>query len=120
MSANPLLPAVPVFVAGIKYNLRFDFDAIAEAEEIVDRSLITGLRPQDIRTPKVRLVQAMFFAAAHYDQPTLTYDVAKRLVTRETLPDVWPKVLEAWTASNPEPEVAEAEDASADPPPAQS
>ena len=118
--SNPLLPAVPVVVGGIKYVLRFDFEAIAEAEEIVDRPLITGLRPQDIRTPKIRLVQSMFFAAAHYDQPSLTFDVAKRLITRETLLDVWPKVLEAWTASNPEPESVEAEDAPADPMPAQS
>lgn len=115
--SNPLLPAVPVVVDGIKYMLRFDFEAIAEAEEIVDRALITGLRPQDIRAPKIRLVQSMFYAAAHYDQPSLTFDEAKKLITRETLPEIWPKVCEAWTASNPEPEVTE--DAPADPSPAQ-
>lgn len=117
---NPLLPAVPVVMGGLNYTLRFNFESIAEAEEIVDRSLITGLRPQDIRTPKIRLVQAMFFAAAHFDQPSLTFDDAKKLITRETLPEIWPKVLEAWTASNAEPETLETEDAPADPIPAQS
>jgi len=117
--SNPLLPAVPVIVDGIKYSLRFDFESIAEAEEIIDRALLTGLRPQDIRTPKIRLVQAMFFAAAHCDQPTLTFDDAKKLVNRETLSDIWPKVLEAWSASNPEPEATESEDSPADPTPAQ-
>jgi hypothetical protein len=120
MSTNPLLPAVPVTVDGIKYTLRFDFESIAEAEEIVDRALITGLRPQDIRAPRIRLVQAMFFASAHFDQPTLTFDAAKKLITRDTLLEVWPKVLEAWTASNDEPEPIENEDAPVDPIPAQS
>jgi hypothetical protein len=115
--SNPLLPSVTINLMGTNYVLRFDFEAIADAEEIVDRSLITGLRPKDITTPKVRLVQAMFFAAAHREQPSLTFDAAKQLVTRENLPDVWTKVLEAWTASNPEPEVIE--DAPADPLPAQ-
>jgi hypothetical protein len=118
--SNPLLPAVPVVVGGLNYTLRFDFESIAEAEDIVDRPLITGLRPQDIRTPKIRLVQAMFFAASHYDQPSLTFDDAKKLITRDTLPHIWPKVLEAWTASNAEPEPHELEDAPADPIPAQS
>ncbi len=106
--SNALRPAVPVTIAGKTYPLRFDFEAIAEAEEIVNLPLITGLQARDITSPKVKLVRAMFFAAAHYDQPSLTFEDAKKLITRENLVDVWVKVLEAWTISNPEPEAAQA------------
>ncbi len=86
------------------YLLRFDFEAVAEVEEIVDMALITGLRAKDITAPKARLVQAMLFASAHADQPSLTWDQARKLVTKKNLPSVWSKVLEAWAMSNPEPE----------------
>lgn len=107
---DTLQPAVKLVIGDQTFSLRFDFESVAEAEEIVNRSLITGLQVSDITAPKARLVQAMFFAAAHYDQPSLTFVEAKKLVTRKNLPDIWVKVFEAWTASNPEPEEQTATD----------
>ena len=115
--SNPLLPSNKITIDGLTYTLRFDFEAVSEAEEIIDKSLVTGLTREDVFKPKVSLVRAMFFAAAHFDQPKLTYDDAKKLVRRENLTEVWNGVLEAWTAQNPEPE--ESESPSADPTTAQ-
>jgi hypothetical protein len=102
--SNPVKPSVKLKLAGVEYKLHYDFEAIAEAEEILDRPLITGLRGRDIATPKVSLVRAMFFATAHATHPELTPEQAKSLVTKDTLVEVWPKVLEAWALSQPDPE----------------
>jgi hypothetical protein len=116
--SNPLLPSSTITINFTDYVLRFDFESVAEAEEIVNRPLVTGLTVDDVYHPKVSLVRAMFFAAAHRDQPKLTYDAAKALITRDNLNDVWMKVIEAWTAQNPTPD--EQDSPTADPTPAQS
>ena len=100
---NPTMPAVELTIDGARYLLRFDFEAIATAEDIVGRSLLTGLRQQDIQAPSVSLVRAMLFACLLAEQ-SITYAEAKALVTRKNLADVWGKVLEAWTAGMVEPD----------------
>jgi len=111
---HPEKPVVKLSLDGTDYKLCYDFEAIAEVEELLDKPLITGIREKDVRTPTVSLVRAMFFATAHAHHPALTFAQAKHLVTRDTLVAVWTKVLEAWTASQPEPEESE------DPRPSQS
>lgn len=105
---HPAKPTVKLKLGGTEYALVYDFEAICEAEEILDRPLITGLRKRDITTPTVNLVRAMFYACAHSSQPALTYEQAKSLITRANLTEVWIKVLEAWTLGQPEPEEGEA------------
>lgn len=101
---HPEKPSVKLMLGGVSYSLVYDFEAIAEAEDILDKPLITGLRGRDITTPRVNLVRAMFFATAHATHPELTYEQAKALVTRDNLVEVWPKVLEAWTLAQPDAE----------------
>jgi hypothetical protein len=113
MHHNPTHPAVKLKLDGVAYHLRFDFEAIATAEEITDRPLITGLRQKDVTSPKISLVQAMLFACLIPDQPEATFAEAKALVTRDTLVSIWTKILEAWTQAKIEPD---AEAAESDPP----
>lgn len=101
---HPEIPSVTLTLGDVEYQLVYDFEAIATAEEIVNRPLITGLRQRDIATPTVNLVRAMFFATASASHPDLTWQTAKALVTRHTLATIWPKVLEAWTQAQPDPE----------------
>lgn len=116
---NALQPHVVATIGGHNYRLVFDFEAVAEAEDILDRALITGLTQKDVYRPTVSLVRAMLFGVIHREHPNLTYEAVKALVTRENLLEVWAKVFEAWVKSNPEPEEAEG-DAEADPKQAQS
>jgi hypothetical protein len=102
--SHPEKPSVKLKLAGVDYQLVYDFNSIADAEEIVDRPLITGLRSRDITTPTVGLVRAMFYATARTSHPELTYEHAKSLITKKTLPEVWGKVLEAWALAQAEPE----------------
>lgn len=105
---------VKLTLGGVEYTLTYDFDAIAEAEEILDRPLITGLRGRDITTPKVSLVRAMFFATAHATHPELTLEQAKALITRANLVEVWTRVLQAWTEAQPDAEEGDAENPTSD------
>lgn len=95
---NPVSPTTPLTVNGVHYALLFDFEAVAKAEELLDRPLLTGLRQKDITTPTITLVRAMLFACIQTYHPTMTYDTAKSLVNRKNWAAVWTSVLTAWTA----------------------
>jgi cell envelope opacity-associated protein A len=97
--SNPLLPVTLLMLGDRTFSLRFDFEAIAQAEEIVDRPLLTGLRQRDISTPTIGLVRAMLFASLHAGYPEITFDQVKEMVTRKNLVDIWTKVLSAWVDS---------------------
>ncbi len=97
MQKNPTKPTVTLTVAGTHYELAFDFESIALAEEITERPLITGLRGKDITAPTVSLVRAMLYATMHSYDASVTYDEAKALVTRKNLGSIWNTVLEAWS-----------------------
>ena len=103
MRKNPTQSVVEYSHAGVGYELAFDFDAVATAEDITGRPLLTGLTRKDVDTPTISLVRAMFFACLLPRQPQTTFAEAKALVTRETLQAVWGKTLDAWVASLPEP-----------------
>jgi hypothetical protein len=105
---NPVKKGTEIELDGTVYHLVFDFEAIAEAEEITGKSLITGLTTKLVKEPTINFVRAMFYASAKTMQPALTFDTAKKLITRKTIVDIWFKILEAWFNSAPEPEDAEA------------
>jgi len=104
MRKNPTKPPTTIVVDYDTYYLLFDFEAIADAEDLTGRPLLTGLSKKDITTPTVSLVRSMLFACVHANHPKLTYEQVKALVTRDNLAEVWGKVLEAWTAGLAEPE----------------
>ncbi len=110
---NPIQPAVEIELGGESHLLRFDLEAIAKAEDLTDRPLLTGLRNRDIAMPSINLVRAMLYACLlpdyvfDEDHPPLTYDMVKQWVTRKTIPDIWGKVLETWQEGMAEPEKAD-------------
>ncbi|HEY5054624.1 MAG TPA: hypothetical protein VII58_00595 [Acidobacteriaceae bacterium] len=101
------------------YELLFDFDAVAHAEELTNSPLLTGLDSKSINTPKISTIQNMLFACLIPLQPKITLAEAKALVTRKTYRDVWSIVLNAWVAGLAEPEPDE-DAPDADPQPGQS
>jgi len=78
------------------YKLVFDFDAIAEAEELTGRSLITGLTRDMLNSPKINFIRGMFYACAKKHQPELTFESAKNLITLKNYIKVWETVLGAF------------------------
>lgn len=95
---NPVSPTTPLTVNGVHYALLFDFEAVAKAEELLDRPLLTGLRQKDITTPTITLVRAMLYACLQANHSTISYDTTKSLVNRKNWAEVWTSVLQAWTS----------------------
>jgi hypothetical protein len=118
MKQNPVAPSTTLVIGKQTFELLFDFESIALAEELTDRSLLTGLRSKDINSPSIRLVQSMLFACIHANHPEVTYTEAKSLVNRKNLSSIWGSILSAWSAGMAEPD-HEADD-DADPKPGQS
>lgn len=81
------------------YRLAFDFEAIAEAEDLTDRPLLTGLTKRNVNHPTISFVRAMFYAALRRNHPTISLGEASAKVTKATFADIWGKVLEAWVAA---------------------
>jgi hypothetical protein len=98
MKNNPLKPSTTLKVGKETYELLFTLEAVATAEELTDKSLLTGLTQKDITTPKLKLVYAMLYACLLDKQPQITYEQAKGLVTQKNWTAVWSTILNAWTA----------------------
>ncbi|MGA2650420.1 MAG: hypothetical protein ABSF28_07845 [Terracidiphilus sp.] len=108
---NPVAPSTTLKLGGVSYELLFDFESIALAEELTDRSLLTGLRSKDILAPSIRLVQAMLFACIHARHPEVTFAEAKLLINRKNLSSTWGSILSAWSAGMAEPDPDAEDDA---------
>ena len=106
---NPVAPTTPLTINGVQYDLLFDLEAVAQAEELLDRPLLTGLRQRDMYTPTISLVRAMLFACIHAKHDGLSFDLVKSFVTRKNLAEIWGAVLTAWTKGHAEPDADEAE-----------
>jgi hypothetical protein len=97
--SNKVRPERKITLQDITYKLTWDFDAIAEAEDLLNVPLVTGISQRMVTTPKVSEVRNMFFACAHANHHDLTIDDVRPLVTSKTLVEVWNTVLEAWSDS---------------------
>ncbi len=96
---SPLNKLVLLDLGGVFYTLLFDFEAIAYAEDMTGRALLSGITPKEVTSPTISLVRAMLYAAIHTFHPTVTFDEAKALITRKNFVNVWTKLLEAWMNS---------------------
>jgi hypothetical protein len=93
---NPTRPYVEVTIKNTALKLTFDIDSIAEAEELTKQALITGIRAEDVTAPRINLVRALFYACAKANDPSFTFNDAKKLVTLKNLSEIWLAVLNAW------------------------
>ena len=104
---NPVQQSISLTVGDNKFELLFDFESVALAEELTDRPLLTGLDTRSINTPKISTIQAMLFACLLPKQPKTSLADAKLLVTRKNFRAVWSSVLNAWVAGLAEPDPEE-------------
>lgn len=109
---DPLKPTVDLVVGAQTYKLRFDFDAIAHAEDETGIPLLTGISRKDVKTPRISIVRGMLYAATLREHPEIAYSDVAGMVTRKTIIPIWEKVIEAWAKAMAD-EEAEAEDPNA-------
>ena len=103
---NPVQPTTELKLGGEVYELLFDINAVALAEDILDRPLLTGLRQRDFSSPTISLVRGMLYACITAKQPQVTFEQAKAFVTRKNLGEIWTTVLAAWVKGMAEPDPA--------------
>jgi hypothetical protein len=114
--SNAIYPARELEIAGERFRIAFDYEAIARAEDLTDQPLLTGLSLKQIKTPKINFVRAMFFAALLREHPEMTYQRAAALVAKDTLSQIWVEIVGAWMDAQRQDEESKA----ADPRPGQS
>jgi len=105
--SDPTQPVTKLTIGKEEYALQFDFEAIAEAEDALDRPLITGLSQRDVNRPKISTVRSMFYAALRRSRPDLTFEQASALVTVQTLRTIWQAVVIAYGHFCADPEDSE-------------
>ena len=107
---NPVAPSTSLTIGEATFQLLFSFEAVAVAEDVTDRALLTGLRSRDISAPSINLVRAMLYAAMLPLNPKSTLAEVKTLVTRKNLSEIWSAVLACWSAGMAEPDTEADED----------
>ena len=115
MKHNPVEEPIDIKIGAKTYHLVCTFEAIAEAERLLDRSLIFGLRQKDIARPTIDTVRALFYGQTREHHGELTFGEVKNLITRRNFSDIAGRVVAAWSAAMDEPE---AEDPANPTPPA--
>lgn len=96
---NPALPRVSITLNSIEYQLEYDFNAIATAEELTGINLFSSFDFTHLTATKFR---AMLYASLLKNHPKMTLDDAGKLITAHTVADITIKMVEAWYGSRPE------------------
>ena len=92
-------PSVVANINSTEYQLCFDFNAMASAEQLTGLNLLRALDFKNINTVTFR---ALLYAALLHYQPDTTLESAGSLVTAATAPDLMNKVVKAYIVSQPE------------------
>ncbi len=94
---DPTLPDVSIEVAGKKYQLCYDFNAICQVYAETRVNLLEGF---ELGNPIV--LRAMFWASVLKHQPKLTVEDAGSLVNADTIGAITEGLMLAWGGSLPE------------------
>lgn len=110
--ANPKNTFVSMTLGGKEYKMGFDFNALAELEEKLGRSM---LEPGAMNFQSVKEIRYFVWASLLKDSPGITVEEAGALITPSNMADVMAKLNEAQGISLPDAE--EVKEGSADPTP---
>jgi hypothetical protein len=104
---NPIQPSVsltvpdPIKGGEVTFELLFDFEAIARAEDVTGRALFSALSRRVVDHPTINLARAMLFAFLLPTQPQIAFTEASAFVTQKTADFIWNKLIEAWVVAIP-------------------
>jgi hypothetical protein len=98
--SDPTLPNVALTINEKVFQLCYDFNSIAEAENLTGINLLFS--SMDFQNLDARKYRALLFAALLKGQPGITLDEAGALINNTTIPSILQALVEAWTGSHPE------------------
>lgn len=109
--ADPVVEYVPLEIDGETYRLAWDFNAIAEAEQIINAgipdpryqvNLLQGVARVLISAPTASQLRGLLYAAMRMAQPKITIEKAGALVRIDTTQDIVNGLARAYNASCPD------------------
>jgi len=95
---TPYAEPVKVKLGGKEYQLLYDYNSIAEAEQILNKTLLMEVIYDVQQKPKIDFVRDMFFALARPRHPELTTEQVKGLIhSVSTMTKAWLASMKALT-----------------------
>jgi hypothetical protein len=97
--ADPTVRYVPLELGGTTYQLCFDFDAIAKAEEMTGMSLLFGVDWSHVGVTRMRAMLVACMLKAH---PDIKPERLTRFITHKNTAKIQAALIEAWVNSTPD------------------
>jgi hypothetical protein len=107
--ADPTVRYVPLTLGGKTYQLIYDFDSIARAEEMTGMELLFGVNWTKIGAKRMRAMLVACMLKAH---PDIKPSELTPHITHKNILKIQTALIDAWVASTPEQE----EESEANPP----
>jgi hypothetical protein len=102
-AADPTVRFTKIDLNGKTYQLVYDFDAIAQAEDLTGLPLLVGVNWHGINARRIR---AMLFASLLKAHPEIKLKDVTKLITVSNLPKIETALVDAWWHSMPDQEEA--------------
>ena len=107
--ADPLIEYADVTIASLTgevttYRLAYDFNAIAEAEQLAGCNLLQGMASVLLNTWTAAQLRGLFYAGLRKAHPDITIQEAGAMVRIDTMPAIHTALLKAYNSSLPEAE----------------
>lgn len=96
---NILVTSVDITIKDKTYKMVFDFNAVAEVEQMTSRNLMTKEGWDDLNG---REVSILFWSTLQAEQPDITLQQVRKLMNTRNIKLITDKVMEAWTLSKVE------------------
>ena len=100
-AADPTIEFAKLKVDGKEYRLVYDFNAIAEAEDICGCNLLQGMFRMGGEW-SAKQIRGLLYAALRIAQPEITLEQVGDLVRLDTLVSIPTALIEAYNLSMPE------------------
>ena len=97
--ADPTVRYVPLKLGGTTYQLCFDFEAIAKAEEMTGMNLLFGVNWSNIGVTRVRAMLTACMLKAH---PDMRPEKLTRYIEHKNIGDIQAALIKAWVNSTPD------------------
>lgn len=96
-----------------EFGLIFTLNSVAVAEQITGEPLLSGMTRQQLTSPTVDFIRALFYAGLLACQTEITRSESDALITFSTWRPIWTAVLAAWVDAQADPD--ENQESAADP-----
>ncbi len=111
--------AAALEIDGEKYELVYDFNAIAEAETLCGCNLLHGISAMFLNTMTALQLRGILYASLQPLQPGFSMDRIGQMIRIDTMPSIYKAIADAWSLSMPAAEKEKSENPPvADEPPA--